>query len=106
MKPSRAKTPARPGVAATRTPLASMRTPISVRSTRNPQIQPRRQVSREEAEKDPVEVYCRLRPGEEGEGCVKVVNEATVQLVPPASSKSYTTGKELQCGFKCKYFSL
>ena len=103
MKPSRAKTPARPGVASTRTPLASMRTPISVRSTRNPAVQPRRQISREEAEKDPVEVYCRLRPGEDGDGCVKVVSDSTVQLVPPASSKSYTTGKELQCGFKCKY---
>ena len=98
MKPSRARTPARP--APTRTPLASMRTPISVRTARTPA--PRRQISRDEAEKDPVEVYCRLRPGEEDNNCVKIVSDTTVQLAPPSSSKSYVSGKELQCGFKCE----
>lgn len=63
---------------------------------------PRRQVSRDsEAERDPVEVYCRLRPGEETDNnCVKIVSDTTVQLAPPTSSKSYVSGKELQCGFK------
>ena len=98
MKPSRARTPARP--APMRTPLASMRTPISVRTARTPA--PRRQISRDEAEKDPVEVYCRLRPGEEENNCVKLVSDTTVQLAPPSSSKSYVSGKELQCGFKCE----
>ena len=109
MKPSRAKTPARSALGAARTPLAgsvrtplaSLRTPISVRSTKTPSVHPRRQISREEAEKDPVEVYCRLRPGED-DTCVKIVDDTTVQLVPPATSKSYTSGKELQCSFKCK----
>ena len=65
---------------------------------------PRRQVSRDsEAERDPVEVYCRLRPGEETDNnCVKIVSDTTVQLAPPTSSKSYVSGKELQCGFKCE----
>ena len=106
MKPSRAKTPSRLAAVRTplapvRTPLAPARTPLSLRSTRTP-IQPRRQISREDAEKDPVEVYCRLRPGEDGEPCVKVLSDVRVQLVPPASSKAFTTGKELQCSFKCK----
>ena len=100
MKPSRAKAPVR--VTAARTPLASMRTPISVRSARTPSVQPRRQISREEAEKDPVEVFCRLRPGSD-ESCVNVCSDSKVQLVPPTSSKSYSSGKELQCSFKCKY---
>ena len=99
MKPSRAKTPSR--LAATRTPLAPVRTPISLRSTRTP-LQPRRQISKEDAEKDPVEVYCRLRPGYEEEPCLKVLSDVRVQLVPPATSKAFTTGKELQCSFKCK----
>jgi len=97
MKPSRAKAPVR--VTAARTPLASMRTPISVRSARTPSVQPRRQISREEAEKDPVEVFCRLRPGSD-ESCVNVCSDSKVQLVPPTSSKSYSSGKELQCSFK------
>ena len=59
------------------------------------------ETSPDAAEKDPVEVYCRLRPGEE-ETCVRIVDDTTVQLVPPASSKSYVSGKELQCSFKCK----
>ena len=99
MKPSRAKTPSR--LAATRTPLAPVRTPISLRSTRTP-VQPRRQISKEDAEKDPVEVYCRLRPGDEDEPCVKVLSDVRVQLVPPTTSKAFSTGKELQCSFKCK----
>ena len=99
MKPSRAKTPARP--APPRTPLASLRTPISVRTVRTPA--PRRQISRDsEAEKDPVEVFCRLRPVEEDNNCVRIVSDSTVQLAPPSSSKSYVSGKELQCSCKCK----
>ena len=97
MKPSRAKTPSR--LAATRTPLAPVRTPISLRTP----VQPRRQISREDAEKDPVEVYCRLRPGDEAEPCVKVLSDVRVQLVPPTTSKAFSTGKELQCSFKSKY---
>ena len=109
MKPSRSKTPGRgvagartPLAGSVRTPLASLRTPISIRSTRTPSVQPRRQISKEEAEKDPVEVYCRLRPGEDGESCVKVLSDVRVQLVPPTTSKAFSTGKELQCSFKCK----
>ena len=95
MKPSRAKTPARPAPPRIRTSHGSLRT------ARTPA--PRRQISRDsEAEKDPVEVFCRLRPGEEDNNCVKIVSDSTVQLAPPSSSKSYVSGKELQCSFKCK----
>ena len=80
-----------------------MRSMFSVRSVRTPSVQPRRQVSREEKERDPVEVYCRLRPGEETEhNCVKVAGDTSVQLVPPASNKAFTSGKELKCSFKCE----
>jgi len=51
--------------------------------------------------KDPVEVFCRVRPGDdETGGCLQVQSETTVQLVPPVSSKAYNTGKETQCSFK------
>ena len=94
MKPSLAKTPARPAPPRIRTPHGSLRT------ARTPA--PRRQISQSEAEMDPVEVFCRLRPVEEDNNCVKIVSDSTVQLAPPSSSKSYVSGKELQCSFKCK----
>jgi len=98
MKPSRSKTPSRTGVGTTRTPLAPVRTPISARTGRTPA--PRRQISREDTVKDPVEVFCRVRPGEGDNGCLQVMNENTVQLVPPTSSRAYNSGKEIQCCFK------
>ena len=97
MKPSRAKTPSRTGVG-TRTPLAPIRTPISARTGRTPA--PKRQISREEKVKDPVEVFARVRPGEGEVGCLQVLNETTVQLAPPPSNRAYNTGKEIQCCFK------
>jgi len=97
MKPSRSKTPSRTGVG-TRTPLAPMRTPISARTGRTPA---RRQVSKEtDTVKDPVEVFCRVRPGDGDSECLQVLNENTVQLVPPATSRAYNIGKETQCSFK------
>ena len=98
MKPIRAKTPARPAPPRTRTPHGSLRT------ARTPA--PRRQISQSEAEKDPVEVFCRLRPGEEDNNCVRIVSDSTVQLAPLSSSKSYVSGKELQCSCKCKLILL
>ena len=84
-----------PGAPRRRTPHGSLRT------ARTPA--PRRQISQSEAEKDPVEVFCRLRPGEEDNNCVvRIASDSTVQLAPLSSSKSYVSGKELQCSFKCK----
>jgi len=97
MKPSRAKTPNRLG-AGSRTPLAPIRTPISARTGRTPA--PRRQVSKEETVRDPVEVFCRVRPIEGENGCLKVMDESTVQLAPPVNNRAYNTGKEIQCSFK------
>ena len=77
-----------------------MRTPISARTGRTPA---RRQVSKEtDTVKDPVEVFCRVRPGDGDSECLQVLNENTVQLVPPATSRAYNIGKETQCSFKCK----
>jgi len=98
MKPSRAKTPSRPGVMGTRTPLAPVRTPISARTGRTPA--PRRQVSKEETVKDPVEVFCRIRPGEGENGCLQVLSDTEVQLAPPVNNKAFNTGKEIRCSFK------
>ena len=47
----------------------------------------------------PVEVYCRLRPGEDGAPCVKPLSNLRVQLVPPASSKASKPGNEQQFSF-------
>eukprot|EP00092_Neocalanus_flemingeri_P041223 GFUD01044883.1.p1 GENE.GFUD01044883.1~~GFUD01044883.1.p1 ORF type:complete len:890 (-),score=276.71 GFUD01044883.1:140-2809(-) len=100
MKPSRAKTPSRTGPAALRTPLGPVRTPLSARTGRTPAPTPRRQVSREDKVRDPVEVFCRVRPGEGETSCLNVLTDTTVQLVPPASNRAYNTGKETQCSFK------
>jgi len=98
MKPSRARTPARAGHGTARTPLSVARTPISVRS--NKPLAPRRQISKEDVVKDPVEVFCRVRPDKSDSSCLKVVNESTLCLVPPATSRAYISGKETQCSFK------
>ena len=54
--------------------------------------------------KDPVEVFCRVRPSaeEEEESCIKILNYTTVLLTPPESSRAFTTGKETQYTFKGK----
>ena len=45
-------------------------------------------------DKDPVEVYCRLRPLETGteESCITILNDTTVQVVPPETSQGYRSG--------------
>nr|XP_054752223.1 kinesin-like protein KIF23 isoform X1 [Lytechinus pictus] len=53
--------------------------------------------------KDPVEVYCRLRPLQEIEElCIEVINSNTIQLKPPEGSHAFRTGnyKETQHVFK------
>jgi len=52
--------------------------------------------------KDPVEVYCRVRPAEDltDEKCITVVSDKHIQLTPPSSSRAYVTGKETQYGFQ------
>jgi len=45
-------------------------------------------------DKDPVHVYCRLRPLETGteESCITILNDTTVQVVPPETSQGYRSG--------------
>jgi hypothetical protein len=51
--------------------------------------------------KDPVEVFCRVRPSaEEEESCIKILSDTTVQLTPPESSRAFVSGKETQYTFK------
>jgi hypothetical protein len=53
--------------------------------------------------RDPVEVFCRVRPsGEEEESCIKIVSDNMVQLTPPESSRAFVSGKETQYTFKSK----
>ena len=53
--------------------------------------------------KDPVEVFCRVRPNEDpesAEASVKVISDTQVQLCPPSVSKAFATGKETQYSYK------
>ncbi|XP_041081930.1 kinesin-like protein KIF23 isoform X1 [Polyodon spathula] len=54
--------------------------------------------------KDPVGVYCRVRPlgSEDQECCIEVISETTIQLHPPEGSKVNRNGefKETQYSFK------
>ena len=68
--------------------------------TNNKPLAPRRQISKEEVVKDPVEVFCRVRPDKSDSSCLKVVNESTLCLIPPATSRAYISGKETHCSFK------
>merc|ERR1719189_848176 len=95
MKPSRAKTPGRtPGV---RTPQVG-RTPL--RTPARPAV---RRVISEETYKDPVEVFCRVRPTHnEAEGnCIATeAGGKEVKLTPPITSRAYQSGKETKYSFK------
>ena len=90
MRPTRAKTPARTpgGLGGLRTPARPVRTPLRPGSDTD--------------NKDPVEVYCRVRPSdEEKEGsCIKILSDTVIQLTPPISSRAYFSGKETQYSFK------
>jgi Kinesin-like protein len=55
------------------------------------------------AAKDPVKVFCRLRPLQnDEESCVKVISQTTVSLLPPETGSAYraTNYKELQHTFQ------
>lgn len=45
-------------------------------------------------DRDPVQVYCRIRPLDppNQESCVTVLSETTVQVVPPEASQGYKSG--------------
>jgi len=95
MKPSRAKTPGRtPGV---RTPQVG-RTPL--RTPARPAV---RRVISEETYKDPVEVFCRVRPTHnetEGNCIATEAGGKEVKLTPPITSRAYQSGKETKYSFK------
>jgi len=46
-------------------------------------------------DRDPVQVYCRIRPLEAptgDESCVAIINDTTVQVIPPEASQGYRSG--------------
>ncbi|XP_063699925.1 kinesin-like protein KIF23 [Culicoides brevitarsis] len=65
---------------------------------------PRKQNSKENLTKDPVQVFCRIKPLPcEGDlSCIKVISPTTVVLTPPEFAVNYKIGnlKETQCTFK------
>ncbi|XP_061531951.1 kinesin-like protein KIF23 isoform X2 [Phycodurus eques] len=68
---------------------------------KNPRRPPPKKAS---SEKDPVGVYCRVRPlgGEDEECCIEVISESTIQLHAPEGFKTTRNGeyKETQYSFK------
>lgn len=76
------------------------RTPISKR----PRVPPKPKTSERVLERDPVEVYCRIRPPETADEdvCVTKIDSRTVKLAPPETSIAYRngTGKEQTYKFK------
>ncbi|XP_038139176.1 kinesin-like protein KIF23 isoform X1 [Cyprinodon tularosa] len=65
---------------------------------------PRRPKKPSNIEKDPVGVYCRIRPlsGEDEECCVEMISSSTIQLHAPDGLKANRNGeyKEMQYSFK------
>lgn len=63
-----------------------------------------RQTSKENLVKDPVQVFCRLRPiqNDSDLSCIRVVSPSTVALIPPESAINYKiiSNKETQYVFK------
>lgn len=63
-----------------------------------------RQASKENLIKDPVQVFCRIRPmqSEADLSCIRVVSSSTVALIPPESAINYKimSNKETQYVFK------
>jgi kinesin family protein 23 len=58
------------------------------------------------AAKDPVKVFCRLRPLQNGEEpCVKVLSQTTVSLLLPETGSTYRAAnyKEVQHTFQCVF---
>ncbi|XP_013200632.1 kinesin-like protein KIF23 [Amyelois transitella] len=54
-------------------------------------------------ERDPVEVYCRIRPMErESESCIKIISPSTLLLTPPSTALSYRneSAKTMKYTFK------
>lgn len=79
------KTPAR-------TPMLPPKTPKS------------RHTSKESLVRDPVQVFCRIRPmqNDADPSCVRVVSQSTIALIPPESAINYkiAANKETQYVFK------
>ena len=44
--------------------------------------------------KDPVEVFCRVRPlnDDEGESCHEIISDSLIQIAPPENSLAYKAG--------------
>ena len=50
--------------------------------------------SQQTAAKDPVEVFCRVRPlnDDEGESCHEIISDSVIQIAPPETSLAYKAG--------------
>ncbi|CRL04318.1 CLUMA_CG017413, isoform A [Clunio marinus] len=79
-----------------------MRTPA--RQMLPPKTPKSRQASKENLIKDPVQVFCRIRPMQSDSdlSCIRVVSSSTVALIPPESAVNYKiiSNKETQYVFK------
>lgn len=79
-----------------------MRTPA--RPMLPPKTPKSRQTSRDNLVKDPVQVFCRIRPmqTESDLSCIRVVSSSTIALIPPESAVNYKiiSNKETQYVFK------
>ncbi|XP_042224138.1 kinesin-like protein KIF23 isoform X1 [Homarus americanus] len=66
------------------------RTPIK----RKPRPTPKPKTVERHVEKDPVEVFCRIRPVEtpDQEECISVIDSSTVKLTPPVTSFAFRNG--------------
>ncbi|KAK2559461.1 Kinesin-like protein KIF23 [Acropora cervicornis] len=73
----------------------SPKTPVSSKTARSTKT-PRRTASNKL--KDPVEVYCRIRPlgNNEEESCVQIVSDTILQLTAPKNSAGYKSGHRLE----------
>ncbi|XP_044172100.1 kinesin-like protein KIF23 isoform X1 [Acropora millepora] len=71
------------------------KTPVSSKTPRSTKT-PRRTASNKL--KDPVEVYCRIRPlgNNEEESCVQIVSDTILQLTAPKNSAGYKSGHRLE----------
>lgn len=79
-----------------------MRTPL--RPMLPPKTPKSRQTSRDNLVKDPVQVFCRIRPmqADTEVTCIRVVSSTKVALIPPESAINYKimNTRETHYGFK------
>lgn len=78
-----------------------MTTPAKIYPTL-PKKTPKRRERHQPKDQDPVEVYCRVKPlgPEDEETTVNIINDDTIQLNPPKSSRAIAKIEKMECMFK------